>query len=179
MALIQCPEPDCAKRVSSRADKCPHCGCPLGTDTRGTSTDRGQATAAPLNPKLTITDEMISQLDSIIAKCGSEIEHVVLVGDWRDRYLERLLGFQKLTRLELFSTSKITDVGLVEIARIGTLRRVEFIPGCGEKVTSSGLRSLARLKNLELLKLGFSALNPKLADAIRYLQKELPMCVIK
>lgn len=30
MALIKCPEPDCEGMVSSAADSCPHCGCPIG-----------------------------------------------------------------------------------------------------------------------------------------------------
>lgn len=29
MALMKCPEPECGRSVSTRAEFCPHCGCPL------------------------------------------------------------------------------------------------------------------------------------------------------
>jgi hypothetical protein len=35
MALKQCPE--CSKDVSSRAESCPHCGCPTGDGKDGKS----------------------------------------------------------------------------------------------------------------------------------------------
>jgi len=44
MALIKCPEPECSKLISDKAEFCPHCGHPIRNIT--VQADAGAVTAA-------------------------------------------------------------------------------------------------------------------------------------
>ena len=40
MAMIKCPE--CGKEISSRANACPNCGCPIGSGSGGAAGEKRQ-----------------------------------------------------------------------------------------------------------------------------------------
>ncbi len=170
MALLPCPECGCA--TSSLAEKCPQCGRPVATFS---------AVSSP--PGAEVEREVIvsnrTELADIISNRPREVEDLTLMfSDVDDDDLVGLTRLPNLTRVSITLAEDISDAGLVAIAKIMNLRELELGVG-SQRITAAGIRALARLKRLEVLDLGLSVFESKLADAIRYLQKEVPTCVVK
>ena len=140
----------------------------------------GLADVNPSNEVLrAVTLHDPSQIRTLLNGSCGDIEEMTLGGDvWRDHHLEKLAQFVGVRHLKLMACSKIGDVGLAYISKMNGLRELEFIPGCGDRVTEAGIRALARLNNLEVLKLMFTKFNPKLKHGVDYLQRSIPGCAI-
>ena len=78
---------------------------------------------------------------------------------------------EKVRRLSLYDT-KITDVGLKDVAKLQKLERLDLTD---TKITDAGLKEVAKLQKLDFLGLN----DTKITNAgVAYLKKALPKCII-
>jgi hypothetical protein len=171
MALLKCPEQACGKPVSSKAEFCPHCGCPL--DAAGPAAPES---AALLGPHLVVDEERQRQLSAIVASDDGSIIAVEFNGvKVSDKDLATLCGLKGLVELDLLPADGdyVTDRGVEALANIRSLKKLVLTP-CN-RITRRALQALSRMRTLEVLCL------PQINDYITWADlqqfaRALPRC---
>ena len=193
MALIACRE--CGGNVSTQASACPHCGCPLGTAAplvEQPNPTQQNASNEPW-PGVLVNDDGSLWLSSpthfqeVIQAYGSSLTSLEMAfTDFRDSHFGLLPRFSHLESLKLIHCEHITDAALVSIAKCPEFAQLDLFSlgqNTANAISPVGLRHLARLSGLELLKFPAEFLTLKksspVGQAIEQLRLQLPMCVIE
>jgi serine/threonine protein kinase len=107
-------------------------------------------------------------------------------GRWSKRDLELLPQFVNLEKLELTQDGPFDDEFLLPIAACRGLRHLDFNlldKRSAYRITPVGIRLLTKLVNLELLRLPTYLMllerDSPVGKAVQYLQRTLPMCIVK
>ena len=204
MALITCPE--CGQKVSTSAAACPGCGHPLAGSAQVLPTQPDSSTSEstntipenPLIPQINalgglfaereahlwLYDASVGHLREVLALCEGHVTSIEMNGEAsHDRHLEVLQRFSYFSKLELVICDRLTDESMVYVSRMKQLKELRLnMMLCGEEFTMAGLRALARMDGLELLKLpsyvGGSSIIRVDDSLVSYLQQSLANAVI-
>ncbi len=220
MALIACPE--CGGKISTNAPSCPHCGEPVGSSPSKNDTGQSAVHHANSPTRLedddavrfrTITNRLLEKfpkiylskkgelnltdagnLTDVFAECSDVTKSVFLMGpDWRDRHIEDLNRLPHLVEVRLNDCRDLTDETLMYLSKLSSLKILRLEEWLSGRITLQGLKLLARLRGVELIKLphlgmqkaglldvaGMYKPSPQIVAFMSYLKQQLPDAIIK